>query len=298
MNHRDIDDLDSLDEAQAPQVPVNRRTALKRFSLLTAGGLLIAGGGAALKMSNDGWSFAEGKLVPPAPEPPADAPVFVGADNGKEYVDNTANGMMAQSTDGSDGNYFAPLPLYADEVYQGDFTPIGFNQEMADAMPAGSWIIPEVSDVAYQAIRSTFTDGRFSYIPNSFGGHISTGIRSVLSMPLGSGQGCSVLAGHVNQGDTGYLSDWGYLHRARAGMRLYIKNYDGSILEYIITFIRLLRQGGEFTNDQVLWARDGEEKANLVTCAGAYIGADGTNSAGGTMLFPYTHNLVVEARRV
>lgn len=283
---------------QPPKSSTLSRRAL--FSGLGTVGVLGAAGYLGY-LGGQGYSIGHGGIIPPPsssegalPAPDTNARQMAG-DNGTLYLDNTDNGVMGQAADGSDEHYFAPLPLYPDEVYDGPLVVASYD---GSTLPEGSWIIPEVLDVAGQPISSLFYDGSFSTIPDSLPGVMSTGIHSLLSVGLEDAEGSSVLAGHVNQRSTGWLSDWGYLHRARAGMHIYVKTLSGALQDYLILRVYLLRQGSEFENDQNLWAHTGSKKIGLVTCAGRYIGDDGTSSIGGTLYFPYTHNLVVEAVKV
>lgn len=278
---------------------INRRTLLS--GLGTAG--LLGAAGYLGYLGTQGYSLGSGGIQPPAgvsssgevlPAPDANARQMTG-ENGTIYLDNTDNGVMGQAADGSDEHYFAPLPLYPNELYRGPLEAVPYD---GSAMPNSSWIIPEVRDIAGNPIASLFYDGSFSAMPDNNPGVISNGIHSIYSAGLNDAEGSSVLAGHVNQRSTGWLSDWGYLHRARAGMHIYVKTLEGVLQDYLILRVYLLRQGSAFENDQTLWARTGEKKIGLATCAGEYIGDDGTNSIGGTLYFPYTHNLVVEAVKV
>lgn len=258
----------------------------RRFLGLAAGGSLVGLGVTAGAFSSLGWRLEGWSLIPPAGS--SGGRVFV-ADDGRVYVDGSARGLMAQSAD--DSHLFAPMPLDT-SVYSGSLAPLEFNEQVAASMPLNSWIVPEVADFRYRMISSDFVSARFDDgIPHSLFG-ASRGVLSSLSQPLSTSEGSTVIAGHVNEGDTGYLSAWGYLHRCGPGMRVFVKDSGGSIAQWVVRRVYVLRQGSDFSENQRVWAKTGERLLNLVTCAGAYVGADGSSS--GTFLFPYTHNLVVE----
>ena len=102
------------------------------------------------------------------------------------------------------------------------------------------------------------------------------------SPPPGSGQGSTVLVGHVDSDGRG-LGVLVILNRVRSGDQVLVKRTDGTTVEYHVTSRRTvgksrLAQSGAF-------ALDGPAVLTLITCAGPYL-----PDAGG-----YQNNLIVTA---
>lgn len=198
-------------------------------------------------------------------------------------------GMMAEPVDVANGEavkYFAPEPKnpVTDAVCS--------DQKLGEAHPEpGQWVIPSLADPdTGQQLTGSFHDGSFEVLPSA-----PEGVRDTLSEPVGAGAGVSTLAGHVNQDwPSGALSNWGELHEISACAHIYVGGAGGVVFEYAVDNIGLIPQG-DVAGDARLWRHDGAPGVNFLTCAGEFVGDTGTDSAGSSFDFSYTHNLWVGA---
>lgn len=114
------------------------------------------------------------------------------------------------------------------------------------------------------------------------------------SVPLGSKQGKTVIAGHVdympNPIDLGAtkLSPFGQLHTASPCDHIYAATADGVQHEYVLTDMYTVAQ--EQIEDSGIYTDSGTPAIVLVTCSGPSV-----SDARGDDLFAYQYNLVLEA---
>lgn len=119
-------------------------------------------------------------------------------------------------------------------------------------------------------------------------------VRFDASAPLGSPQGKTVIAGHVDYtpapGDSGTnkLSPFGQLHTASPCDHIYAADAEGKQREYVLTDMYTVPQ------DQIeaagIYTTTGAPKLVLVTCSGPAV-----KDAQGDDLFAYRYNLILEA---
>lgn len=117
------------------------------------------------------------------------------------------------------------------------------------------------------------------------------------SVALGSEQGKTVIAGHVdytpNPLDLGAtkLSPFGQLHTASPCDHIYAADADGVQHEYVLTDMYTVPQ--EQIEETGIYATTGAPALVLVTCSGPSV-----SDARGDDLFAYRYNLVLEAAPV
>lgn len=114
------------------------------------------------------------------------------------------------------------------------------------------------------------------------------------SSPLGSPEGKTVIAGHVdytpesNVPGTNRLSPFGQLHTASPCDHIYVADEQGKQREYVLTDMYTVPQ--EQIEKAGIYTTTGAPKLVLVTCSGSAV-----EDAKGDDLFAYRYNLVLEA---
>lgn len=299
-----------LDKVPQPK----KQTPLWSVILITTMAVLLGIAGIGLwAFTAGGYYFnSKGEIVQPYQPSDKNAPHFT-ADDGKEYVRGVSDGMMdqpvvknglsgenqAESENSGDDTggiaYFAPMPESPSETYNGSYESEYYSG--AESLAANEWVIPDLTQYDGSRVMASVSTGSFANLPDNTPTS-SLGIISYLSNPIESEVGSTVESGHVNQTGNGMLSAWGYLHQAKVGMHVYQKDAEGKVHEFVIDRIRVIPQGEAFANDQDVWAKTGKHRLHMITCAGEYVGDDGTEGVGGTLWFPYTHNLDVQATAV
>lgn len=151
------------------------------------------------------------------------------------------------------------------------------------------WSTP---DIGQSATFHTDSHGTNPVLPDA-----PDGIRYGPSMPVGSKQGATVLAGHVDYAPGelsqtgGELSPWGHLHQAKECSPITISDDQGNPHSYVITDISTADQESLPANE--LFRSTGDPAVYLITCSGP-----STQDAGGTFQFNYKYNLIVKAQPV
>lgn len=174
---------------------------------------------------------------------------------------------------------YAPMPSVEFENAQCETT----KKNEVTSLPANSWSIPELG-VSSQLIVSLP-----SQLPAAPYGVLHRDFADPASPIYGL-----VAGGHINY-NSGYLSPYGYLHRATKCMRLYFADSSGQMHEYVLVTLMTVPQQqieSTFIYDE---GRSGDFA--MITCAGSYVGADGTNTAA-NVWFPYTHNLIADFQEI
>lgn len=122
-------------------------------------------------------------------------------------------------------------------------------------------------------------------------------VRFEHSAPLGTDQGKTVIAGHVDYAPdlpnigAAKLSPFGQLHTAGACDHVYVTDADGGQHEYVLTDMYTVPQ------DEIeaagIYTTTGDPALVLVTCSGPSV-----SDADGDDLFAYRYNLILEATPV
>lgn len=104
------------------------------------------------------------------------------------------------------------------------------------------------------------------------------------SASVGSTQGTSVLAGHV---DFPYDNpSLGGLEKAKPGQRVWVSAGEGAVVSYVVTEVREPTLRTEIPSD--IFTKVGDPQMSMVTCTGDYKQIKGTTN------WSYTHNLIVD----
>lgn len=147
------------------------------------------------------------------------------------------------------------------------------------SLAPNSWSVPAVGQSA-----SLISGNPSQYIPNA-----PTGVWYNQSAPVGSKQGATVEAGHVNLTEApAMLSPWGYLHKLHSCDRIFQSDSAGKVTEYVVTDLYTVPQS-QLPAQSDMFRSDGPPALYMVTCSGRYIG-----DAGGYNMY-YDRNLVVKA---
>lgn len=182
-----------------------------------------------------------------------------------------------------DGRKIAPVPLESFRDQQCDKAP--GSQKSSGARPSSL-------EIPSQHISTTITPSADLTLPAA-----PDGIFYDRSQPLGSGNGNSVTAGHVDYGPGalstrgGELSPWGHLHAVSACDDVFATDPQGRTHHYRVT--------DKFTVPQKeldasgIFSTTGDARLVMVTCSG-----ESVEDAGGPLQFHYDHNLVVMAQEV
>lgn len=186
----------------------------------------------------------------------------------------------------SEGKKAAPTPT---QTYQNEKCSGPVSSPGVSGLKPNQWSIPSIHQSA------SFQDdehGTAPVLPDAPGG-----VRYGPSMPVGSGQGATVLAGHVDYGpgvlsvNGGELSPWGHLHDASPCDAMVVTDMKGKAHQYRVTAM--------YTRDQdqlpksELFRSTGSPAVYLVTCSGP-----STQDAGGKFQFNYKYNLIIKAEPV
>ena len=179
----------------------------------------------------------------------------------------------------SDGLTYAPRPATEFRAQQCDLSPLAPGTAAAE----GQLTVPSIGvevPVGVSADLSVLPDA-----PQT--------VRFDQSAPIGSGQGKTVIAGHVdytpeNGQSTGKLSPFGQLHTAGPCDHIYAADDQGQQREYVLTDMYTVAQ------DQIetagIYTTEGSPALVLVTCSGPSV-----SDVGGDDLFAYRYNLILEA---
>lgn len=173
------------------------------------------------------------------------------------------------------GQMYAPLPPHEFQNVQCQLE----KKNEVTSLPANSWSIPElgVSSQLIVGYPSSLPDAPYGLLHASFADPASP-IYGLLA------------GGHINY-NSGYLSPYGYLHRAQECTRLYYADGQGVVHEYVLVTLTTVPQ--QSIESTFIYDKDRSGRFAFVTCAGSYVGADGSNTAANTW-FPYTYNLLAD----
>lgn len=157
----------------------------------------------------------------------------------------------------------------------------------------------EVKELAYNtwSIPAINTSSEFTVSGQSTGGAIvlpeaPQGTYYDYSKPIGSDEGSSLIAGHVDYTKEDKLSPYGQLHKVSPCARIYLPDTEGKIHEYAITDLYTVPQDS-IESEEALWSLIGDPALYLVTCSGPSV-----TDTGGVFRFNYQDNLIIRAEKI
>lgn len=201
------------------------------------------------------------------------------------------NGQAMPPVD-ENGDTYAPMPEHEFHNSQCDGTP----RREVTALPGDTWTLPSQTSVQAPIIPAAST----ANLPDA-----PAALRQADTGTVDQEHGRVIEGGHVNyplnSSAPGALSPFGYLHRAHACDSVYQSDASGHVHEFQIVSMYTVPQD-QTKNDAVYTQTPDEHdpmELAMITCAGRYVGDDGTSAPGGTLYYNgFRYNLIVIAKKV
>lgn len=225
-------------------------------------------------------------------EPTRDgSPDPLASGNERIYPQEAEDGYAMPPVD-ENGTVYAPMP-------EQEFRHVTCTDEPrreVTSLPGNTWSMPAKTGMQAPVITAASTQA----LPDA-----PAVLRQADTASVGDESGRVIEGGHVNfplnSSIPGALSPFGYLHQAHACDSVYQSDASGQVHEYQITSMYTVAQ--DETKDDALYTdqtgRDQRPELAMVTCAGRYVGDDGTNAPGGTLYYNgFRYNLIVIAHEV